>query len=99
MGAGHVFERRAMLPRQNPTLEWKARGVRRDGYEVLVRQDHARFAFDLLANHVAEDAALLFVVVVFGAVDFLAHAARHDGQGDQLGVRVLERAPAARRGS
>ena len=31
------------------------------------------------------------VAVGFGAIDFLAHAARHDGQGDELGMGMFER--------
>ena len=80
-----------MLSRQNPGLKRESRRVRGKRDEVIVVQDHARLGFNFLADHVAENAALFFVVVVLRAVHFLAHALGHDRQRDQLRMRMLER--------
>jgi len=49
---------------------------------MLVFADDALAGVALLANDVAEDAALFFVVVVPAIVDFFADAARADGKSD-----------------
>ncbi len=51
---------------------------------MLVFADDALAGIALLANDVAEDAALFFVVVVPAVVDLFADAAGNDGEGDEL---------------
>ncbi len=47
----------------------------------------------LLADDVAENAALFFVVIVPAVVDLFSYASRDDGQRDQLRVRVVDGRP------
>src|SRR5271165_6234225 len=58
---------------------------------MVVFPDDAFAGVALLADDVAKDAALFFVVVVPTAVHFLAYAAGDDGQGDELGMRMFDR--------
>src|SRR5450755_220307 len=57
---------------------------------MFVFADDALAGVALLADDVAKNAAFLFVVIMPTVVDLFAHAARDDGQGDELGVGMLE---------
>ena len=48
-------------------------------------------SLDFLVNHVAENAALFFIVVTLGVVHFFVNALRHNGQSDELRMGVFER--------
>src|SRR2546423_185646 len=62
-----LLERRAMLDRQDPALERKARRERRDRDEAVVLQDHAAALAPFLAHDVAPHAALFHLPVARGA--------------------------------
>ena len=63
-------------------------------------RDEADARSELLAEDVAEEAALAVVVVGARLVDLVGHDERDDRRGDELRVRVLEaRARRPRRGS
>ena len=81
----------AVMARQHPHLERRARRERGDGDELAVLADQPDLLLDLLADDVAEDAAVLVAVVVQAAFQLRGHLARQDGQGHQLRVAVLER--------
>ena len=53
-------------------------------------EDDAGFGDDLMLDDVAVDTAVAELEVAAGAVDFLLNALWNDGQGDELGVGVLE---------
>ena len=57
---------------------------------MVVLQNHARLRLHFLANHVAENAALFFVVVALGVIHFLAHPFRDNRQRDQLRMGVFQ---------
>src|ERR1700719_4915223 len=57
---------------------------------MLVFADDAFASIAFLTDDVAENAALFFVVIMPTVVDFFADAARHDGQSNELRVRVLD---------
>src|SRR6266849_2515049 len=82
-----------MLLGQKPDLKREPRGVGSQGNELGVLGDDADLRFHLLADDVAEDAALFLLVIVLAAVHFLAHALGHDWQRNQLRMGVLERRP------
>ena len=90
-GALIIFVRRAVSFGQQPHFKRETRRVRRQRDEVIVFADHPFAGVALLANHVAENAALFFVVVVPATVHFFAHAARNDRQRDQLRMGMLQR--------
>src|SRR5579859_8045771 len=89
-GALIVFVRGAVNLGEQPHLEGKARGVGSDADEMFVLADDALAGIALLADDVAEDAALLFVVIVPAVVDFFADAAGNNGKRDELRMRVLD---------
>jgi len=75
--------------RQQPHLEWEARSVGRHSDEMIVFGDDALAGVHFLTDDVAENAALLFVVVVLGTVYFLAHAVWNDRERDELGMGMI----------
>ena len=79
------------LRRQDPRLERKARGERRQRHEAVGLHDDSPPGPPLLQDDVAPDAALLHLVVLGGALQLLRDHDRDDRGGDELGVRVLER--------
>src|SRR5712672_2716883 len=76
--------------RQQPHFKREARSVRCNRNEMLVFADDAFAGVALLANNVAENAALFFVVVVPAVIDFFAHAPRNNRKRNQLRMRMLE---------
>src|SRR5713101_4034880 len=90
-GALIVLEGRAVDLRQNPHLKRKPRRIRGEGDEMLVVADYPYAGVLLLADDVAEDAAFFLVVVVPAAFHLLVDQLRHDGQGNELRVRMLQR--------
>jgi len=59
----------------------------------------ATAGFRLLAQNVTKNAPFLVIVVLLRAVHLFGHTFGLDRQGNQLRMCVLERAPAASRGS
>src|SRR5713101_7633892 len=82
-----------MLLGQKPDLKREPRGVGSQGNELGILGDDADLRFHLLADDVAEDAALFLLVIVLAAVHFLAHALGDNRQRNQLRMGVLERRP------
>src|SRR5256885_16149296 len=76
---------------QHPGFKWEARRIRRKRNKILILRNHARAYFALLANDVAEDATLFVAVILLRAIKFLDHLFGHDGQGNELAVRVFQR--------
>ena len=81
----------SMAAGEDPAFEREAGGVGRDDEEVVGLEDDAVLGDDLLLEDVAEDAAFAELEVAAGAVDLFLNAFGNDGQGDELGVGVLER--------
>ena len=77
--------------RHDPGLEGAPRRPRREHHELVVLVDEPGAVLPLLPDDVAEDAALLVLVVAPRALDLLDHLARHDRQRDELRVGVVER--------
>src|SRR5208283_199906 len=73
-----------------PHFKRETRRIGSDGDEMIVLANHSLAGVALLANDVAEDATFFFIVVVPAIVDFLADAARHDGQGNKLGMGMFD---------
>src|SRR5712692_8036766 len=86
-----LLEPRAVPAWQQPGLERKPRGVRRQRDNLRALQDHTPAGRDLLPDDVAEDAALFRRVMASRALDLLAHEVGDDRQRDELRMRVLER--------
>src|SRR5260370_1363222 len=78
---------------QQPHLEREARCVRSKRDEMLVLADNPLASIALLPDDVAENTALFLVVVVPAVVDFFPDAPRHDRQGHQLRVGVIDGRP------
>src|SRR5882762_8475560 len=76
---------------QQPHFKREPRSVRRKRDEVIVLANHSLAGFALLSDNIAENAALLLIVVVPTAVHFFAYSARYNRQRDQLRVGVLHR--------
>src|SRR5437867_9165268 len=64
LGGQRVLERAAVLARQDPGLARRARGVGHEGREGRRQLRHALLGGDLLAEHVAGEAAALVLVVL-----------------------------------
>src|SRR6266478_2306661 len=60
---------------------------------MFVLTDDAFAGVALLADNVTENAAFFLVVIVPAVVDFFAHAARDDRQGNQLRVGMIDGRP------
>src|SRR5713101_1617001 len=73
---------------EEPRLEREARGEGRQRDHVLALDDQARALLELLAEDVAEEAALAVVVVRARVIQLLQHLPRHDGCREELRVRV-----------
>src|ERR1700741_20518 len=80
-----------MLLRQQPQLERETGGVRGNGNELIVFADYSHPRFHLLPDHIAENTALFFAVIMLRRVQFLAYSLGHDGERDQLRVRMFQR--------
>src|ERR1700675_4471411 len=76
---------------QYPRLKRKSSRIRTEHREEIGLGHQARTSAHLMLDDVAKDAALFEIEVRFGSVDLLANALGNHRQGDQLGVRVLER--------
>src|SRR6266536_5676206 len=79
-----------MLLGQNPRLEWKSRGIWRDGQKIVVLRNHSNSGFGLLPRDVAKNAALFIDVILLRAFDFFSNVYGHNRQRDQLRMRVLQ---------
>src|SRR5438105_2109779 len=88
-----LLEDGAVLPGQDEELERPARGERRKRDEAVGLQHHARALPRLLRDHVAEDAALLFLEMSASAAQFLFQLAGDERERDDLRMRVAERRP------
>jgi hypothetical protein len=77
--------------RDDPYLEGESGSKRGQNDEALILRDQARALFLLLAKNIAKDAPLFEVVVFTRAVHLFAHPLGDNRQGDELGVRMLER--------
>src|SRR5271166_1514591 len=80
-----------MLLWQHPCLKRKAWRIRRKRQKRLVLAHHAHACIRLLADDVTEHAAFFVLVVFLRSLELLQHMFRHDGQRDQLAVRMLQR--------
>ena len=85
-----ILKRRFMVLGQDPGLKRKARRIRRDRQEVLVLRHNASTALCLLADDVAEHAALLVQKILFRALQFLRDVDGKNRQSDQLGMSMLQ---------
>src|ERR1035437_2845559 len=76
---------------QNPGFKGEARRIGREHGEAVGLTDQADAGCRLVADDVAEDAALLEIEKKFGGVHFFLDALGDDGKRDQLGMGMLER--------
>jgi hypothetical protein len=85
-----VFKVRMVLLGENPCLKGEPRGKGRKGDKGLIFADDTNSLPYLLVHDVAEDTAFLVLEIVPGALNFLTHAPRNDGEGDELGMGVFQ---------
>src|SRR5947209_3574463 len=91
LGRRALLEDRAVLAGQDEQLERPAGGPRRQGHEPVGLQHDARALPRFLGEDVAEDAPLLFLVVLLRAGELLLQLGGDQGKRDDLRVRVAER--------
>ena len=89
LGRERVLEGAAVLARQDPGLERRARGVRHERGEGRRQLRHALLGGDLLTDHVAVETAALVLVVLARLVQLAPGLVEHDRDGGHPRVRVV----------
>src|SRR5207237_5264795 len=79
LGRERVLEGAAVLARQDPGLERRARGVRHERGEGRRQLRHALLGGDLLTDYVAVETAALLLVVLARLVQLALGLVAHDG--------------------
>src|SRR3972149_9136337 len=85
-----MLEIGGMLFRQNPRLKWKSWRKGADHHEVLILADDPGSLLQLLSHNVTVNAAFLVSVVFLGSRELVNNIARNNGQGDKLGMGMLQ---------
>src|SRR5688572_18311550 len=72
-------------------FERKSRSIGRQRHKMLVGAYHPRSQLEFVADNVAEDAALLKMVMLLGRLQLHGYGPRGYGRGDDLGMRMGQR--------
>src|SRR5690348_11370508 len=90
MRESKAFERRIVSARGDPGLVGSTRRVRTHSNEVATHFNNSLPARGLLSQNVAENTALLLMVIVESCPQFVKHAARDEGRGGQFRTGMVE---------
>ena len=83
-----------MVLRQDPDLEREPGGKRHDRDKTVDFNDHAILHLDLLTDEIAENAALMSIVILARSDQFFFHALGIHRRCDQLRSAVFDPAAA-----
>ena len=89
----HFFKGGDVPARDDPRLKGEARGEGRYGDDPVPLLDDPDLCGELLFDDGAEDALMVVIIIPVRPFHLFGYLYRDDRQGDQLGMRMLQRGP------